>query len=180
MKTWITLFRGINVGGNNVLPMAELKEDLETLKLKNVRTYIQSGNVVFDATAKTVASISKKIKKRIEERHGFEPKILILSQDELAAAVEANPFPKAQSDPKTLHFFFLAESTSDSNMDAIESARKATESFKLTDCVFYLHAPEGIGRSKLAANVEKHLGVTTTARNFRTVEKLMTMVEGNG
>ena len=180
MKTWIALFRGINVGGKNTLPMAKLRDDLETLKLKNVRTYIQSGNIVFDATAKTANSISKKIKRRIEDRHGFEPKILILSQDELVAAVEANPFPEAQSDPKTLHFFFLAQSASGPNVDAIESARKATENFKLADRVFYLHAPEGIGRSKLAANVEKHLGVATTARNFRTVEKLMTMVGGNG
>ena len=181
MKTWIALFRGINVGGNNVLPMAELRDDLETLKLKNVRTYIQSGNVVFDASAKTANSIRKKIKQCIEERHGFEPKVLILSEDKLAAAVEANPFPKAQSsDPKTLHFLFLAQSASDPNMDAIDTARKATENFKLTDHVFYLHAPEGIGRSKLAANVEKYLGVTTTARNFRTVEKLMNMVGGNG
>ena len=77
--------------------MAELRDDLETLKLKNVRTYIQCGNVVFDASAKTANSIRKKIKQCIEERHGFEPKVLILSEDELAAAVEANPFPKAQS-----------------------------------------------------------------------------------
>jgi uncharacterized protein (DUF1697 family) len=180
MKTWIALFRGINVSGNNTLPMADLREHLEGLKLRNVQTYIQSGNVVFNATAKTATSISKKIKQRIKERHRFDPNILILSQDDLVAAVKGNPFPKALSDPKTLHFFFLAESASNPNTDAIKSARKVTEDYELTKRIFYLRAPEGIGRSKLAANVEKYLGVATTARNFRTVEKLMTMVEGNG
>ena len=175
MKTWIALFRGINVSGNNTLPMADLREHLEGLKLRNVQTYIQSGNAVFDAPAKTATSISQKIKRRISDRHGFEPQIFVLSKDELVSAVEANPFPDALSDPKTLHFFFLAQSVADSNFEAIENARKATEDFKLTERVFYLPAPEGIGRSKLAANVHKYLGVATTARNFRTVEKLMRM-----
>jgi len=102
---------------------------LEALKLKNVRTYTQSGNVVSDSTGKTANSISKKIKQRIEDRRGFEPRILILSQDDLYAAVEANPFPRAQLDPKTLHFSFLAQSPADPNMEAIESASKATENF---------------------------------------------------
>ena len=176
MATWIGLFRGINVGGNNILLMAELKGDLESLKLKNVRTYIQSGNVVFDSTAKTTSSITKRIVRRIEEQHGFRPHLLILNHDDLLAAVEFNPFPKAVSDPKTLHFFFLAEPAVDPNTKALEDAKTPTENYKLTDRVFYLHAPDGIGRSKLAANAEKHLGVVTTARNYRTVDKLLSMV----
>ena len=179
METWIALFRGINVGGKNILPMAELRSDFEALKLNNVRTYIQSGNVVFEATAKTTTTISKKIKRRVEERHGFRPELLVLHKDELIAAVEANPFSDATSDPKTLHFFFLVQPTTAAQTDGLEDARKETENFHLTDRVFYLHAPEGIGRSKLAAKVEKHLGVTTTARNFRTVDKLVLLAGGN-
>jgi len=176
MKTWIALLRGINVGGHNILPMAKLKRDLESLNLKNVRTYIQSGNVVFDSTARTPSSLSRKIARQIEQQYGFRPHLLILSQEDLLAAIEANPFPAAVSDPRTLHFFFLAEPASDPNSKALESAKSPTEQYELTDGVFYLYAPDGIGRSRLAANAEKHLGVVTTARNYRTVDKLASMI----
>ena len=173
MKTWIALFRGINVGGNNILAMAELKRNLESLNLSNVRTYIQSGNVVFDSVAKPRA---ERIARRIEEQHGFRPHILLLSHEDLKAAIESNPFPRAVSDPKTLHFCFLAEPASNPDMGALDSVKTPTERFKLVNCVFYLHAPDGIGRSKLAANVENRLGVVVTGRNYRTVDKLLSMV----
>ena len=176
MQTWIALFRGINVGGHNILPMARLKNDLESLNLKNVRTYIQSGNVVFDSTAKTASSLSKRIARRIEERHGFRPQLIILDREHLQTAIESNPFPNAVSDPKTLHFLFLDEPASDADMEALNDAKTSSERYELTDSVFYLHAPDGIGRSKLAANAERHLGVVTTGRNYRTVDKLLSMV----
>lgn len=168
LGTWIALLRGINVGGNNILPMAELRNDLEALKLTNVRTYIQSGNVVFDSAATTPSALAKRIGEQIEEQHGFRPRVLILSREDFLAAIETNPFPEAASHPKTLHFFFLAEPAADANMQALDDARSPTEAYKLTDRVFYLHAPDGIGRSKLAAKVERHLRVVTTARNYRT------------
>lgn len=176
MQTWIALLRGINVGGKNILPMAELRNDLETLKLRNVRTYIQSGNVVFDAASKSAAALAGKITRCIEERHGFRPRLLLLTPAQLTAAIEANPFPKAVSEPKTLHFFFLAEPARDADLQALEAVKARTEAYALTDAVFYLHAPDGIGRSKLAARAETHLGVVATARNYRTVEKLVAMV----
>jgi uncharacterized protein (DUF1697 family) len=176
MTRWIALFRGINVGGNNILPMAELRSDLESLKLKNVHTYIQSGNVIFDSTARTASSLTRKIVGQIEKQHGFRPHLLIFDCKNLQAAIKSNPFPKAVSDPKTLHFFFLAEPATDPDIEALDNAKTPTENYKLTDRVFYLHAPDGIGRSKLAANAEKHLGVVTTARNYRTVDKLLSMV----
>ncbi len=77
---------------------------------------------------------------------------------------------------KTLHFSFLFEPPADPDLKALADAKSPTESYKLTDRVFYLHAPDGVGRSKLAANAEKHLGVVTTARNYRTVNKLLEMV----
>lgn len=176
MTTWIALFRGINVGGNNIIKMADLKGDLESLKLKNVRTYIQSGNVVFDSAAKTAKSLTKKIGLKIEEEHGFRPQLIVLGRDDFLATVNANPFPNAVADPKTLHFFFLSAPAADPDIESLESAKSPTEDYKLTGDVFYLYAPDGIGRSKLAASAEKHLGVATTARNYRTVEKLTAMV----
>jgi uncharacterized protein (DUF1697 family) len=176
MKTWIALFRGINVGGKNILPMAELKSDLESLKLKNVRTYIQSGNVVFDSAAKATDALVEKVTRRIEERHGFRPQLILLGHQDLQDAVDANPFPKAVSDPKTLHFSFLATPAIQPDLKALDGMKTPSERFKLIDDVFYLHAPDGIGRSKLAANVEKCLGVVATGRNYRTVDKLLSML----
>lgn len=179
MTTWIALFRGINVGGNNMLPMAALRSDLEGLKLKNVRTYIQSGNVIFDSTAKSASTLTKRIGGLVEKQYGFRPHLLILDRNDLQAAIKANPFPKAVTDPKTLHFFFLAEPAKKADLTALDKAKITTERYKLTDRVFYLHTPDGTGRSKLAANAERHLGVVTTARNYRTVDKLGSMAELN-
>ncbi len=177
MNRWIALFRGINVGGHNILPMAELRKNLDALGLKRVRTYIQSGNAVFDSSARSSAALSKKLSHSVEEHHGFRPQLLLLSLDELKAAVKANPYPEAASDPTTLHFTFLAEPVLQLDTAALDALKVASERYLLTDRVFYLHAPDGIGRSKLAAKVEKHLGVLTTSRNFRTVEKLVSMAE---
>ncbi len=175
MRTWIALLRGINVGGNNPLPMAELRTDLASLGFENVRTYIQSGNVVFEAASGTASSLAKRIAGRIEERHPFRPHVLVVGRDDLEAAIRSNPFPGAVSEPKTLHLFFLAGPAGGADTAALERARAPSERYRLTDAVFYLHAPDGIGRSKLAANVERLLGVATTARNWRTVEKLLAL-----
>ena len=175
MHTWVALFRGINVGGNNVLPMAELKTGLESLALANVRTYIQSGNVVFSSKVSSPSTLTRKITQLIEQRHGFRPHVLLLPIAALLKAIESNPFQHATDEPKSLHFFFLAKPASSADLTAINDAKATSENFKLTKEVFYLHAPDGIGRSKLAAKVEKYLGVVTTARNYRTVEKIHAM-----
>jgi uncharacterized protein (DUF1697 family) len=93
----------------------------------------------------------------------------------LRQAIQDNPFPQAACEPQSLHFFFLEKPPTNPRTKALESAKAETESYVLTDRVFYLHAPDGIGRSKLASTAEKHLGVTATARNLRTVEKLLAL-----
>lgn len=178
MTVWIGLFHGINVGGKNRLPMADLKGEIASLGFKNVRTYIQSGNVVFDSLDQTASSITQQIISLVEKQHGFRPQLILLTPDNLLDAIQSNPFPEAVSEPKTLHFFFLAEPAKTPNREAIDNAQKSTEHYQLTDAVFYLHAPDGIGRSKLAANVEKYLGVPVTARNYRTVDKVRAMLPG--
>ncbi|MDF1798271.1 MAG: DUF1697 domain-containing protein [Planctomycetota bacterium] len=177
MTTWIALLRGINVGGNNKLPMAVLRSELEDLGLGNVRSYIQSGNVVFDSPRKARAALDKLIADRVEEQHGFRPQVFLLQREQLLAAIEANPFRDAEAEPKTLHFHFLAEPATRADLAALDELKAPTESFHLTDSVFYLHAPEGIGRSKLAAKAERLLGVAATGRNFRTVAKLLELTE---
>ena len=180
MKTYIALFRGINVGGNNVLPMRELVALLENIGAQNVRTYIQSGNVAFQSEEKNASVLSYKIRAAIKKSHGFEPQVLLLELEEVEKAVGSNPFPEAASEPKTLHFFFLSSMPKNPDYDALESFKSDRERFALKDGVFYVHAPDGIGRSKLAANAEKLLGVWITGRNWRTVCKVMALAKQCG
>jgi uncharacterized protein (DUF1697 family) len=180
MKTYIALFRGINVGGNYILPMQELVAQLDNIGLQNVRTYIQSGNVVFQSEEENASLLSNKIRATIKKSHGFEPQVVLLELEEMEKAVGSNPFPEAESEPKTLHLLFLASVPKNPDYDALESIKTDRERFVLKSSVFYLHAPDGIGRSKLAANAEKLLGVWVTGRNWRTVCKIMAMASQYG
>ncbi len=175
MNNWIALLRGINVGGHNILPMKELKVLLEALGCRDIATYIQSGNVVFRHTESDAASLEATISGAIGESFGFEPRVMLLSVDEFTRCVRDNPFSQALQAPKTLHMWFLAAPAEDPDIEKMESLKAATEEFILTAKAFYLSAPDGIGRSKLAASVEKLLGVPATARNLRTASKLCEM-----
>lgn len=172
MTTWIALLRGINVGGNNLLPMKDLRALLEGAGLIEVRTYIQSGNCVFEAAETDPRALEQMMATAIDGAFGFRPQVLVLSAANFTAALVANPYPEGADDPKTVHLSFLAEPASSADLSALEALRAETERFHLTDQVFYLHAPDGIGRSKLAAQVERHLGVAATARNLRSVMKI--------
>jgi uncharacterized protein (DUF1697 family) len=178
MKSFIALFRGINVGGSGVLSMRDLVETLESIDLKDVKTYIRSGNVAFRCSEEDAEKISVEIGDAVRERFGFAPQVMVLKPEELRRALEANPFPEGESEPKTLHLGFLASAPERPDLKALESLRKESERFALKDRVFYLHAPEGVGRSKLAANIERLLGVPVTSRNWRTVGKVMELVSG--
>jgi uncharacterized protein (DUF1697 family) len=180
MRTWVALFRGINVGGKNVLPMKDLVSTLEKAGAQDVETYIQSGNAVFRSKETDASLLSGRIRAAIEEGHGFEPHVLVLESEEVERAVRSNPFPEVESEPKTLHVYFLASSPERPDLDALEGIKGDRERFVLEDRVFYLHAPDGVGRSKLAANAERFLGVPATARNWRTVRRVMAMAKRGG
>jgi uncharacterized protein (DUF1697 family) len=177
MNIYIALFRGINVGGKNSLPMKELVSVLGDLGALNVKTYIQSGNAAFVSAERNTLRLSEKISREIKKRRGFEPHVLLLEVEDLERATRQNPFPKAVTDPRTLHVGFLASVPEKPNLKALESLKSESERFHLIDKLFYLHAPEGIGRSKLAANVERLLGVPMTDRNWRTVCKIREMAQ---
>ena len=175
MTVFVALLRGINVGGKKKLPMKEFVSLCTGLGLSDVKTYIQSGNVVFRSDETDEKVLSAKISDAIAKQHGFSVPVLTLTRSALQAAIEANPFPEAQSEPKTLHLYFLAARPLAPAIDRLDACKKENERFQLIDNVFYLHAPDGIGRSKLAAKVEQAMGVSATARNWRTVEKIMTI-----
>jgi len=108
MNTCIAFFRGINVGGKNSLPMNELAAILEGTGARKIRTYIQSGNAVFQRAESNSPQLPKKLAAEIKKRHGFEPCILILELEAVRRAIAQNPFPEAVADPGSLHLGFLA------------------------------------------------------------------------
>ena len=178
MKTYIALFRGINVGGRHILPMKELVALLEELGCRNVKTYIQSGNAVFESQAKNASQLSKMIGAEIKKRRGFEPFVLLLSREEMEKAIANNPFPAGEENPKALHVGFLTSTPKSPDLKTLEGLRASSEHYSLIENIFYLYAPEGIGRSKLAANTERLLGVPMTDRNWGTVRKIMGLTTG--
>jgi len=178
MKTYIALFRGINVGGKNALPMKELVAILENLGARKVKTYIQSGNAVFVCKDKDAPRLSKTITAEIKKCRGFEPHVLLLGLEDFERVIVQNPFPaEAETDPRALHAGFLSASPARPDMKGLERLKIDSERFRLIDSVFYLHAPEGVGRSKLAANAERLLGVPMTDRNWRTVQTIWKMAQ---
>jgi uncharacterized protein (DUF1697 family) len=175
-STYIALFRGINVGGKNSLPMKELVAIMEDHGCTGIRTYIQSGNVVFESSRTKVKSFTKNIGESIKATYGFKPQIMVLTAAELRNAAAANPFPEAENGPKSLHMYFLADTPQNPDIKTLNELKTDNESFNLIGQVFYLHAPDGIGRSKLAARVEKSIGVRATARNWNTITKLLELI----
>lgn len=171
MIDYVILLRGINVGGKNVLPMQELRSLLAADGFDNVRSYIQSGNILV-ASKKVVKA--EEIASLIQKKFGFLPSTLVLSEKQFIGAAKANPF--LEGDGKAVHFYFCAESPN-VNQEAVEKYKSASEEFAIEGKVCYLHAPDGIGRSKLVANIEKCLGVTATGRNLNTVLKLQNLLD---
>lgn len=173
MNTWIALFRGINVGGKHMLPMKDLRALLEGEGCTDVKTYIQSGNVVFRSPLSDASRVATRLRSAVGKSYGFEPQVLILTRKDLERAVAANPFPDADANPKSLHLFFLFEKPGKPDTEAMDGIKTRTEAYALRDRVLYLHTPAGFGISKLAQRTERLLGVDATARNWRTVSTIL-------
>ncbi|MEZ6081860.1 MAG: DUF1697 domain-containing protein [Pirellulaceae bacterium] len=176
MISYVALIRGINVGGRNSLPMKDLKQLLERLDCSEVRTYIQSGNVVFRSSAPS-ARICQDIANSIEVNVGFRPHVVVLQESEFKRTIADNPFPEGESNPKALHFGFLEFVPSSPQLQELEALKVPSEKFALVGRVFYLFAPKGVGRSKIAAKSEKLLGVPMTDRNGNTISKILSILE---
>ena len=176
MTVYVALFRGVNVGGSHSLPMQALRNLLARVGCEDVQTYVQSGNAVFRSD-EDASVIRSSIKKAINEQFGFAPNVCLLTIEDYRTIVAANPFPTAVDTPRCLHVSFLIGMADSPDLDTLESLKSSTERYELADNAFYLHAPDGIGRSKLAAKVDKCLGVETTGRNWRTVTKLSALAD---
>ena len=162
------------MGGKNRLPMADLRAHLADAGFEGVQTYIQSGNVVCRHPAKRPSMLVQRMGDTIETHFGFRPAIHVLTLEALQAAADASPFTGENLD-KALHLFFLDQEPRQPDLEGLKAIKGPTEDFSLSGKVFYLHAPDGIGRSKLAQRAERLLGVPATARNWRTVQAVLSL-----
>jgi len=180
MTTYICFLRGVNVGGNNLLKMAELKLLFDALRLRDAKTYLQSGNVVFRSDEKDREVLKRRIEDGIRKKWGVEVKIILRTTDELRKVIAANPLPE-DCNPKALLVAFLGGPIANAAKALLTSLKIASEELHFSKQELYLYFPDGIAASKLSnALTEKKLGVNVTARNWNTVNALLTMGEEIG
>jgi uncharacterized protein (DUF1697 family) len=177
MPTHISLLRGVNVGGSRKILMADLKALYESLGFVNVKTYIQSGNVLFDGDSADSGALAARMEAAIAERFGFEVTVIQRTADDLARILDADPFPGAE--PKFLHLLFLAAAPDPAAMAGLAVPAADGEAWQWAGREIYLHYPNGSGRSKMTgAFFEKALGMAGTARNWNSLRALYNLTQG--
>ena len=178
MTTWIALLRGINVGGNRRVPMAELRRALEGIGLDDVRTYIVSGNVLFQSSRQDPVALAREIELAIETAFGFPVAVVLRDAAELRAVIAADPFPDGSAtDPTRRYAIFLSADPDPRRLAAIDRDAVAPDVFAAGDRVIHAWYRNGLQASKLAGQLtDRGLGVTATARNWNTVRKLVELV----
>ena len=180
LERYVALLRGINVGGKHKLPMPALAEVFSSCRCCDVRTYIQSGNVVFTAPAEVAQKLPAVLAKKIAEQFGFQVPIILRSYEELARAVRANPFLSDGLPENALHVYFLTDVPSAQAVKGLDPKRSAPDEFRIVGREIYLHLPNGMARTKLTnAYFDAKLSTVCTARNWATAQKLLEMMDRN-
>ena len=177
MPTYISMLRGINVGGHKKVPMETLRVMFQALGFEQVRTFIQSGNVVFQAAKSNPSDLSVKIEKKILAEFGFPASVITRTPEELDKAIQNNPFMKeSRVEPAKVHIAFLFQIPKTEAAKKLEALATQAEQVRHRGREVYLYYRDGMGRAKLTSAVlEKTLAVTATARNWNTVNKLCAM-----
>ncbi len=175
-KTYITLLRGINVSGHKIVKMDDLKELFEKLDFEDVKTYIQSGNVIFK-TGNTVtgAELAQRIQQTVIGRYNFFVPVFVRSREEMVQIVSDNPFMKEKDiNPDWLHITFLSDTPRQSDREVISTYDFSPDRFYLAGNQAYLYCPQGYGNTKISnLFFENRLKVNATTRNWKTVLKLV-------
>jgi uncharacterized protein (DUF1697 family) len=182
METYIAILRGINVSGQRIIPMKELQSLMEALHFQQVRTYIQSGNVLFQSEVTDLKVLTEKIEEKIFDRYQFRVPVILRTAGELQAALGRNPFLQ-QSHPETdkLHVTFLADQPTQARIDQVSDQQYDPDKCHIAGREVFLYCPQGYGSTKLNnAFFEKKLGVTATTRNLKTVKQLISMAATAG
>jgi uncharacterized protein (DUF1697 family) len=189
MPTHVALLRGINVGGHNKVPMAELRQVVASLGHADVATYIQSGNVVFSTAETDTATLAAALEEAIASAFGTQVRVVVFSRDELAQVMRDNPY-SGEPNPKAVHAVFLSAAPGPEVADGVADARRRAEqkqpgtrdTAQVIGRTIYLHTPDGFGRSELAALITSGSrgragDLAGTARNWATVTKLLEMCD---
>jgi uncharacterized protein (DUF1697 family) len=180
MKTYVALLRAINVGGKNKLPMAELSQMFARAGCERVRTYIQSGNVVFGASPKSVAGVCQEVREGIRKRFRIEVPLVWRAADEMQAVLRENPYAKRARMEDAVSVMFLADRPEAARLKALDPERSPGDEYIVRGREIYLWLPNGMGRSKLTnAYFDSKLATVSTARNWRTVLKLVEMMDAS-
>jgi uncharacterized protein (DUF1697 family) len=182
MNTLVSMIRGINVGGSRPLRMDKLREIHEGLGYRKVRTYLQSGNAVFDAADPDADRHARALERRILRDCGYEVAVVVRSAKAMAAALASNPIlGRASTDAEFLHATFLVRRPGKPSLEGIDLPLARGEAAVLVGDVVYLYCPSGYGNSRINnAFFERKLSVAATTRNWRTVTALERMARGEG
>jgi uncharacterized protein (DUF1697 family) len=179
---YVSMLRGINVGGNKLIKMEKLRQSFEALGFEQVKTFIQSGNVVFKAKTTSPAKLSKTIQDRILADFGFSVPVVSRTADEVRKTIESNPFLKERGiDLKKLHLMFLSGTPRAEAVDRLKQLPIAPDRFECSGKEIYLYLPNGVAESKLMkAPLDRLLAVVTTVRNWKTANSLHRMCQECG
>ncbi len=178
LTTNLALLRGINVGGKNVLPMKDLTQIFLDAGCSDVRTYIQSGNVIFRAAPRLLDSLPDGITRGIAGRFGYQIPVVLRTDKQLAEAISKNPFVKPGADVKPLHVLFLADLPSAEGIARLDPDRSRPDAFVVNNREVYLHLPNGVADTKLTNSYfDSKLATVSTGRNWATVLKLLELMQ---
>ncbi|MBT8394848.1 MAG: DUF1697 domain-containing protein [Flavobacteriaceae bacterium] len=172
METYIALLRGINVGGHKKILMADLRRFFEKLNFKNVKTYIQSGNVIFQSNEEKIEVLESKIKGQILNEYGFEVSVLVKTHSEIEDILNICPFKEGKKDKS---YFIVLHSNPDKKLvNSTMEIKYPNEEFHIINSCVYIYYSLGSGKAKCGTNFfEKKLKVSATARNYNTLNKLV-------
>lgn len=178
MKKFIALLRGINVSGQRLIKMSDLKILFEKVGFKGVETYLQSGNVIFTSKETSTEKLSLKISSAIKKQFGFDVQLIVVTLEEIEQVVKKNPFIKKKKEAEKLYVVFLSEKPLIENMDKLNSIDYAPEEYIIDEKYIYLFVPNGYGKAKLNNNLfENKLKVFGTTRNLNTIKALFELTE---
>jgi uncharacterized protein (DUF1697 family) len=179
MKTYIALLRGINVSGQKMIKMAALLEMFNSLNVKNAKTYIQSGNIVFQCKEAEKSTLEKKIENKIKDTFGFDVAVVMITSEELKDILKHNPYLKNKNtDFSRLYLTFFKGTYEQQILAKLSEADYKGDEFILKEKVIYLHLPNNYGNTKLNNNFfENKLKIVATTRNWKTVNELQKMAE---
>jgi uncharacterized protein (DUF1697 family) len=176
MQTYISILRGINVSGHKMIKMESLRKIYEDLKFKNVKTYIQSGNVIFQDKPAKPELLKEKIAKQILKETGFEVPVMVKDINEISSVLKSNPFLKRKEDPAKLHVTFLSAEPGKEALNKIAEGKYGKDEFILSGRTVFLFCPDGYGNTKLSNNFfENKLKLIATTRNWKTINELHRM-----